>query len=232
MRLYGDLAAWWPVLTPLEGYAPEAQEIRGLLGPCQSLLELGCGAGLLAAHWPDLRRTLVDLSPEMLALAAAHNPDATVVQGDLRTLRRNEHFDAVLLHDAAMYLLDDDDLDAAIATAAAHLHPGGVFLAMPDFCADDFEEDTLFGGGEDGGRAARLTEWRWDPDPDDSTFQLEFSLLLREGATMRAVHESHTMGMFPRRRWWERLLAQGFTPWPHDPSTLDAVTSEVLRCRR
>ena len=46
MRLYDDLAAWWPLLDEPAGYAEEAGVYGGLLaeacdGPIESLLELG-----------------------------------------------------------------------------------------------------------------------------------------------------------------------------------------------
>ena len=38
----------------------------------------------------------------MLAVAREHNAGRTTVVGDMRTLRLDERFDAVLLHDAVM----------------------------------------------------------------------------------------------------------------------------------
>ena len=49
MRLYGDLAPWFHLLTAPEDYAAEAERYRGLIidaAPgAQTLLELGSGGG-------------------------------------------------------------------------------------------------------------------------------------------------------------------------------------------
>lgn len=74
--LYGDLAPWFHLLTSPEDYDEEAAFTLGLLrahvvGPLETLLELGSGGGNMASHLKRaLRLTLTDLSPEMLALSA------------------------------------------------------------------------------------------------------------------------------------------------------------------
>ena len=67
MRLYGELAQYWELLSPLEDHAEEAELIIGLLRavtePFQSLLELGSGTGTIAHFLPEsVSATLVDRS--------------------------------------------------------------------------------------------------------------------------------------------------------------------------
>ena len=56
MRLYGELAEWWPLVgDPATEYAVEAGIYADLLaeacdGPIESLLELGSGGGNNALH--------------------------------------------------------------------------------------------------------------------------------------------------------------------------------------
>ncbi|MBD0389278.1 MAG: class I SAM-dependent methyltransferase, partial [Nostoc sp. C3-bin3] len=50
-------------------------------------------------------------------------------QGDLRTIRLNRHFDAIIsLFHVISYQTTNQDLQATFATAKAHLKPGGVFI--------------------------------------------------------------------------------------------------------
>jgi hypothetical protein len=54
-RLYNDLAAWWPLLSPPSEYEDEAADLLPRLktppGSRQpTLLELGAGGGSLASH--------------------------------------------------------------------------------------------------------------------------------------------------------------------------------------
>src|SRR6185437_11463347 len=58
--------------------------------------------------------------------------------GDMRSLRLDRRFDAVFVHDAIDYLINLDDLRAAMATAYMHLHPGGVALLCPSRLRESF----------------------------------------------------------------------------------------------
>src|SRR5512134_2519996 len=107
-KMYGELARWWPLLSPPSEYAEEAAFFRALLRRHRplprTLLELGCGGGSLAATMKrDFALTLTDLSPQMLDVCRAENPECEVLQGDMRSLRLGRTFDAVLVHDAIMY---------------------------------------------------------------------------------------------------------------------------------
>jgi SAM-dependent methyltransferase len=151
---------------------------------------------------------------------------------DLRILRLPRTFDAVLIHDALMYLESRADVAAALETAHAHLAPGGVVVLMPDFVTETFYPGTDAGGRDDpSGRAVRRLEWRWDRDPDDGRFEVEMSVLLRDvDGTVRSVHEQHSMGLYSMDDWWSALRAAGFTPIPVDLTTqpLEQGVGEVF----
>src|SRR6266481_5817924 len=98
--LYGELAGWWPVISPPVEYAGDAALIGAIFGaapePVRTVLDLGCGGGHVAAYLRDGRTmTLLDLSAEMLAVSAQLNPDCEHIQGDMRTVRLGRQFDAV-----------------------------------------------------------------------------------------------------------------------------------------
>jgi hypothetical protein len=232
-HLYDDLADWWPVLSPPETYDEECEVYLDLLDRPASLLELGSGGGHLASHiGGEVEVVLMDRSQPMLSASERLNPHREHVCGDMRTLRLGRSFQAVLLHDAVMYLTSREALFAAFATAAAHLEPGGLFLVLPDDVAETFEEATITGGGDDGERSARMMEWQWDPDPSDDTIQVEFSFLLRQGGQVRAVHESHTFGLFDRATFWQGLREAGFEPAEPDPLLAAQSLPEVFLARK
>src|SRR5262249_31539415 len=143
-RLYTELAAWFHLLTAPADYAEEAEWYRQAFAeaagaPPLTLLELGSGGGDMASHHQQhFPRTLVDLSPQMLALSQGLNPECEHVQGDMRTVRLGRVFDAVFVQDAVMYLTTEADLRQAMATAYQHCRPGGVAIFTPDHLRESF----------------------------------------------------------------------------------------------
>ena len=107
--------------------------------PLETVLELGSGGGNNASHLKRrFRLTLVDASPDMLAVSRALNPECEHVQGDMRSVRLEREFDAVFVHDAIAYMTSRDDLLRAMRTARAHCRAGGVALFAPDHVLETF----------------------------------------------------------------------------------------------
>jgi hypothetical protein len=237
--LYGELVPWYHLLDPPADHLDEATSYQHAMERAASPLHetehvLGAGAGHNAFHLKRrFRCTLTDISPAMQARSRTLNPECEHVPGDMRSVRLGRSFDVVLVHDAVMYMTTLDDLRAAAATAFVHTRPGGAALFAPDCVRETWKESTLLHGEDDqSGRSLRCLEWSWDPDPGDDTFITEFALLLREGPEVKAVHDRHVEGLFPRATWWEVLSGAGFrvetTSRPLDDGTFD----EVFLCRR
>jgi SAM-dependent methyltransferase len=235
-RLYGDLAAWWPLISPPEDYAEEARYFAQLLRsaplPVRDVLELGSGGGSNALHLKaSFAMTLVDLSAEMLEVSRRLNPDCEHHLGDMRTVRLHRSFDAVFVHDAVDYLLTEADLRKAMDTAFAHCSPGGIAMFVPDRITETFEPATDCGGSEGAdGRGARYLGWLWDPDPDDSWVQTAYAFLLRDaGQSLRVVHETHRLGLFSRHSWLRLLAEAGFEASSVvEPTTDDRTPRELF----
>lgn len=215
-RLYRELASWWPLLSAPAEYAEEAAVYAATLtgigsAPLVDVLELGCGGGNNASHLKErFAMTLVDLSPAMLAVSRALNPECDHVVGDMRSVRLDQTFDAVFVHDAVEYLTSEADLDALAATIRTHLRPGGVALVVPDQTAEYFEPGTDHGGHDGDGRALRYLEWTWDPDPTDTTYIMDMVYALREGDEVEVVHDRHVLGTFPEPAWRHIFGSAGF----------------------
>lgn len=215
-RLYGDLAGWWPLLSPPEEYVEEAGVYREILAgsaasPVTTVLELGSGGGNNASHLKsEFTMTLVDRSQPMLEVSQALNPECAHFQGDMRSVRLGETFDAVFAHDALSYLTTIEDVISTARTAREHCSPGGVALFVPDYVSETFKAGTEHGGYDDGDRGLRYLEWVWDPDPTDQTFEADMVYLLREGNEVSVVHDRHPQGLFPTSMWLAALSTAGF----------------------
>ena len=235
LSIYGDLSGWFHLLTHPKDYEEEARYygdelVRG--GNPKTLLELGSGGGNNASYMKrQFRLTLADLSPEMLALSQTLNPECEHVQGDMRSLRLGREFDAVFVQDAVVYMTTEADLRATMGTAFAHLRPGGAALFAPDYTRETFEPSTHCGGHDAAdGRGLRYLDWTWDANPDDTNYNVDFAILLREAdGSVRVEQDRHIEGLFPRDDWLRWLGEAGFKPKavPFKHSEL-VVASEVF----
>jgi SAM-dependent methyltransferase len=236
-KLYGELASWWPLLSSPDDYAEEAAFYRGTLLrfcelPPHTLLELGSGGGNNASHLKtDFEMVLVDRSSGMLDVSRVLNSECEHVEGDMRTVRLGREFDCVFVHDAVAYMTTQADLGRALETAFVHCRPGGAALFAPDHLRDNFRSSTGHGGHDGPDRSLRYLEWTWDPDPDDTTYVVDYAYLLREGdGSVRVESDRHTEGLFTRGDWLRILADVGFRPHviPFDHSELEPGTLEVF----
>lgn len=232
---YGELAPWWPLVSPVDEYRGEAAEFLRVLEAAhpsaRTLLELGSGGGHNACYLKGrYAATLTDLSPEMLEVSIVLNPECRHIAGDMRSLRLGEEFDVVFVHDAIDYMRSEADLAAAMATAHAHCHPGGVALFVPDQVRERYAPDTDC-GGSDGldGRGVRYLVWSYDPDPDDSVIMTQYVFALRDAdGSVRTLREEHTIGLFSREAWCRLLEEQGFDVEVVEEQTEEDHTPRLL----
>jgi SAM-dependent methyltransferase len=216
--MYGELAEWWPLLSDPADYGEEADLAIRLLrescrGELKTVLELGSGGGNLASHLKQhVQLTLTDLSPGMQQVSRALNPECEHVVGDMRTLRLNRLFDAVLVHDAIGYMTTQDDLARALDTCAVHCRAGGALLLMPDCTRESFKPETDHGGHDGPDRGIRYLQWVSDPDPTDDTYITDYVYMLRAAdGSVTVSHDRHVEGMFPRALWQQLLAERGFS---------------------
>jgi len=128
-------SAYYDLLYQDKDYASEADYIASLIKAhhpaAKSLLDLGCGTGkhaaLLKGH--GLEVCGVDLSDTMLDKARQNHPGIPFHAGDARQVRLGQSFDVVTsLFHVASYQTSNGDFESYLATAKAHLNPGGLFI--------------------------------------------------------------------------------------------------------
>ncbi len=216
VKLYDKLAEWWPVFSDPKEYRREAAHMARILRKAtnpapRNVLELGSGGGNSAFHLKArFAMTLVDRSPRMLGVSRKLNPECEHIEGDIRTVRLGRTFDAVFVHDAICHMTTERDLRSVLQTACEHCRPGGVALFVPDFVRETFVAGTDQGGSDSPDRSLRFLQWIFDPDPTDTTYLVDFAILLRnQQGRARVVHDRHTLGLFPRATWLRLLREVG-----------------------
>ena len=112
-----------------------------------------------------------------------------------------------------------------------HCSPGGAALFAPDHVRENFRDSTDHGGHDRGSEGLRYLAWTSDPDPSDTTYQVDYAYLIRSSdGSIRVVHDRHIEGLFARADWLRLLEEVGFRPAvvPFDHSELEPGSYEVF----
>ena len=140
--VFADYARYYDLLYQDKDYAAEADYVAGLIQQyhpaAQSILELGSGTGIHASLLTEKGFAVhgIERSPKMLARSQALTENMAAGRGkltfslaDIREIRLNSHFDAVIaLFHVISYQTTNEDVTAAFETARHHLKTGGIFI--------------------------------------------------------------------------------------------------------
>jgi SAM-dependent methyltransferase len=137
MSVFKDYSKYYDLLYSGKDYEGEVNYILHLFKeysglPVKTILNLGCGTGkhdeYLSKHGHEV--TGADFSADMIEIAQKRGiPNATFLEGDVRTLNLETKFDAVLsLFHVASYQLTNKDLYDMFLTAKNHLNQRGLFI--------------------------------------------------------------------------------------------------------
>lgn len=189
-------------------------------GP-KRILELGAGGGHTLVHlaaeadggYGKHECVAVDLAEPMLVNCRALIPGVEAVAGDMRTVRLDQQFDVVLIHDAIDYLLTPEDVRQTLETVREHLAPGGLAFIAPTYTRETFTDGEVADDGTTTG-AENVTYFSYihDPDPADDTFEMILLYLIRpqnknhEPRAVETIEDRHTLGLFAEAQWigWMR----------------------------
>lgn len=172
----------------------------------EKALDIACGEGTFVIEMAKagFKMTGVDLSPEMLKLAAEkaakENIGIDFVNRDMREIEFNGEFDlATCWFDSLNYLLTTDDLARTFSNIARALKPGGYFI---------FDIRTVYGLMDyfgfnismaahpcavllDSPEAFVLSRPEWDYQSDTATWRI--TGFLQDGGNWERVEETHRL---------------------------------------
>lgn len=209
-------------------YSAEArfvsEKLAAIIGHAPlNILDIGCGTALHAAELAaaGCRVTGIDSSADMLAraeerkkrLPLAIGQNLSFMKGDARNFRTGCTYDAVIsLFHVMSYMADEGAFNDALASARAHLTPGGAILFDfwygPAVLADppkrrDREVEL------EGRRIRRITNPHWDRARD--VVRIEFDVIESDaGGKSSSTHEEHPMRYFFEDGLRRSLVSAGF----------------------
>jgi SAM-dependent methyltransferase len=202
---FGDLArnAGPAVVRALE----KAGLDRGLV------VDLGCGSGILARALTGAGYDVVgvDLSEDMLRLAAAHAPDATLVRSSVLDYELPACVAVTAVGECLNYAFDERIALAELSRLFAGIHralePGGVLVfdvAGPGRLGPGQDRQTVYDGGS----------WtlflRAVEDVGGTTLQRDITVFRRVGRLYRRADERHVLRLYRREEVAGELIKAGF----------------------
>jgi SAM-dependent methyltransferase len=212
--LYDDFAWAYDLLVtdPVEPFVDLAVNAFAGHGiePGARLLDAGCGTGRYAVELAGRGFTVhgVDVAPALVAVARGRGGDGlsgpTFEVTDLRGLRAEKPYDAVLCRGVLNDLLVDADRDAVLHRLSDALRPGGVLLLdVREWRATltRYRSDPVYE------RTTRLPEGELRFRSSGRLLPVDRRLLLAERIVVRQGRETRTWQLdFSMRCWTEEEL--------------------------
>jgi len=216
-RLYNDLSWTWHIISKPEDYKEEGEFFTSIIREYErhktkTLLDIGCGGGNM--DWVlknEFDITSFDISENMINNARKLNPEIKYHVGDMRTMRLNRKFDAVMIHDAINYMTTPADLKAAFETAHEHLEDNGLLIVYAEQWPENFKQNHIRSQTEKKDNIEiTFIEHYYDPDLDDTTYEGTFIYLIRRGGELETHFDRHLLGIFPLELWRDTICGVGF----------------------
>ena len=156
----------------------EARFIDAMVERNSRILDAGCGPGRVGRRLAEVGHEVVgvDVDPVLIDAAIDAHPDATWLCRDLALLDLpsdgiDEGFDVIFSAGNVMTFLAASTRRQVLANIAAHLEPGGRFVAGfqagREYDFDDFFDDAASAGLT---QEVKLSTWDLRPFTDDSEF--------------------------------------------------------------
>ncbi|MDY7230633.1 class I SAM-dependent methyltransferase [Hyalangium rubrum] len=177
------------------------------------IVDLGCGSGILARALTEAGYDVlgVDLSPDMLRLAARNAPRATFRRGSLLDMDFPPCVAVTAIGEPFNYVFDPRSTPAALSRLFRGIHgalePGGFLLS------------DVAGPGRIGQGQVRQTFWdrpdwnlylRAEENRAGTRLTRDIVLFRRIGSRYRRSEEHHTLRLYPPAAITERLTGAGF----------------------
>lgn len=173
-----------------------------------SLLDVACGTGQQLAALTMYDRVGVDLSPDILAVAAERVPDVPLVVQDMVELDVGRTFGAVIcLSSSISYVRTLARLNRAVASMAAHLEPGGTLVVEPWFTPEQFWDGHL-SVRHAADENVNIT-WMYRQERHGRLSVLPIHYLLGAATGVEHWVETHEMGLFTDAEYTSALRAAG-----------------------
>ncbi|MCI8278694.1 class I SAM-dependent DNA methyltransferase [Staphylococcus xylosus] len=143
MSQYEEMSLFYDQLTLDQPYESWLEIVNYFAENKNSILDIGCGTGSLTSLFNEFKQvTGMDLSVDMLSIAAQKSSHVNWLEGDMTDFQLDKSFDVITIFcDSLNYLPETDDVVATFKRVFEHLDNKGVFMFDVH---TSFKMDTLF----------------------------------------------------------------------------------------
>jgi ubiquinone/menaquinone biosynthesis C-methylase UbiE len=222
--MYGKSAAYYDAIYRMVGldYEADAARVHQIVqankkSPGRRLLDVACGTGRhdeYLKRWYEVQGA--DLSPEMLEIARARNPELSFHRADMAQIDLGETFDAVIcLFSSIGYVQTVERLHQTLNAFAQHTVPGGVVVVDGWLQPEEWIPGSLHANlvDEPDVKVARFS--RSEQVGMLSVMEMHHLIVTRDGS--ETFVERHELGLFTVEQYCEAFEAAGLTV-AHDPT--------------
>lgn len=209
MSAYSILAKHYDALMSHVDYREFVTRLDPLLNGAESVLDLGCGTGTIAALLSGRGYDVigVDASCDMLAIARNKTDKVLFLQQDMTRLDLYGTVRAaVCTLDGLNYLTDEEDLRETLRRVALFLEPGGRFIF-------DMHATGVLASRHGKALISRTDDafCAWEHIWKPPVCQITLNIFEREGALWRRSSERHAEREYQPGRVAELLKEAGFS---------------------
>ncbi|SDI94146.1 class I SAM-dependent DNA methyltransferase [Salimicrobium halophilum] len=175
-----------------------------------NVLELGCGTGEITHRLAEsgYRMTGVDLSPEMLSIAASkRNTSIQWIQQDITDLQGFSGYDAVISFcDVVNYITDSDGLASMFRHTSQALKGEGLFVfdvQSPSYALEHLAGETFAEVYDD-------LSYIWFCDRDGDLLTHDLTFFTEDGQRYQRFDEEHQQRIYSLEEISRLLVQNGF----------------------
>jgi ubiquinone/menaquinone biosynthesis C-methylase UbiE len=199
--LFQRLAKYYDKIYRLKDYKKEVDFIQFLFQKfnlrVKTILDVACGTGSHAILLKKMGYDLVgvDISKEMLQIAREKVKGVGFIEGDMRKLRLNKKFDAVLcLFSSIAYNQNYDELEQTLRNFYNHLKEKGILIFDNGFFKETFNENRTWIDlvDEENLKLIRFG----NRQKLEKNFKVVFVYIWKENGKLDFDFDEHVLGMF------------------------------------
>ncbi|MCU5746408.1 class I SAM-dependent methyltransferase [Staphylococcus sp. SQ8-PEA] len=212
MNQYVDFSYYYDFLTQDQPYSKWKELIKYYTNHSNSMLDIGCGTGNLTSiieHFDQVYG--MDLSIDMLTVAAQKSDKVRWLEGDMTDFSLNQEFDLItILCDALNYLPDLNDVAVSFKNVYEHLSNDGIFIFDVH---TEYKMNTWFNNRsyiEDYDEL--FLAWEAIKGEEELSVWHELSFFIKDDKdSYQRVDESHYQRTFSKETYQYLLEQQGFS---------------------